>query len=57
MFLPYSVENLIYFFLAERWFKSENILNTIASLGHTYCIVLKKNIKIFSYDKKEEHKI
>ena len=44
-------------FLADRWFNSENILNTIASLGHTYCIRLKKNIKIFSYDKKEGHKI
>ena len=44
-------------FLADRWFNSENILKTIASLGHTYCIRLKKNIKIFSYDKKERHKI
>ena len=44
-------------FLADRWFNSENILKTIASLGHTYCIRLKKNIKIFSYDKKEGHKI
>ena len=44
-------------FLADRWFNSENILKTIASLGHTYCIRLKKNIKIFSYEKKEVHKI
>ena len=44
-------------FLADWWFNSENILKKIASLGHTYCIRLKKNIKIFSYDKKEEHKI
>lgn len=44
-------------FLADRWFNSEKILNTIASLGHTYCIRLKKNIKIFMYDKKEGHKI
>ncbi len=44
-------------FLADRWFNSENILKTIASLGHTYCIRLKKNIKIFSYDRKECHKI
>lgn len=35
----------------------ENILKTIASLGHTYRIRHKKNIKIFSYDKKEGHKI
>lgn len=44
-------------FLADRWFNSEKILSTIAFLGHTYCIRLKKNIKIFSYDKKEGHKI
>lgn len=44
-------------FLADRWFNSENILKTIASLGHTYCIRLKKNIKLFIYDKKEGHKI
>ena len=31
-------------FLADRWFNSEKILSTIASLGHTYCIRLKKNI-------------
>ncbi len=44
-------------FLADRWFNSENILKTIASLDHIYCIRHKKNIKIFSYDKKEGHKI
>ena len=44
-------------FLANRWFNSEKILSTIASLGHTYCIRLKKNIKLFIYDKKEGHKI
>ncbi len=47
--------NLI--FLADRWFNSEKILKTIESLGHTYCIRFKKNIKIFAYDKKEGHKI
>ena len=44
-------------FLADRWFNSEKILSTIESLGHTYCIRLKKNIKLFIYDKKEGHKI
>lgn len=44
-------------FLADRWFNSENILSTIESLGHTYCIRLKKNIKLFIHDKKERHKI
>ena len=44
-------------FLADRWFNSEKILRTIESLGHTYCIRLKKNIKVFIYDKKEGHKV
>ena len=44
-------------FLADHWFNSEKILSTIASLGHTYCIRLKKNIKLFINDKKEGHKI
>ena len=44
-------------FLADRWFNSEKILSTIESLGHTYCIRLKKNIKLFIHDKKEGYKI
>lgn len=44
-------------FLADRRFNSEKILSTIESLGHTYCIRLKKNIKLFIHDKKEGHKI
>lgn len=44
-------------FLADRWFNSEKILSTIEALDHTYCIRLKKNIKLFIYDKKERHKI
>lgn len=47
--------NLI--FLADRWFNSLSILETIDSLGHTYAIRLKKNIKIFIHDKKEGHKV
>ena len=50
-------DNFDLIFLADRWFNSEKILNTIESLGHTYCIRLKKNIKIFIHDKKEGHKI
>lgn len=50
-------DNFDLIFLADCWFNSEKILNTIESLGHTYCIRLKKNIKIFIYDKKEGHKI
>lgn len=29
----------------------------IASLGHTYCIRLKQNMKVLVYDKNEKHKI
>ena len=32
-------------------------MNHIDSLGHTYCIRLKKNIKVYIYDKKEGHKV
>lgn len=44
-------------FLDDRWFNSERILKTIDSLGHTYCIRLKKNIKVLIYDKKEKLKV
>lgn len=50
-------DNFDLIFLADPWFNSEKILNTIESLGHTYCIRLKKNIKFFIHDKKEGHKI
>lgn len=44
-------------FLADRWFNSTTLLQHIDSLGHTYCIRLKRNIKVFVYDKKEGHKV
>ena len=44
-------------FLADRWFNSTNLMKHIDSAGHIYCFRLKKNIKIFIYDKKEGHKI
>lgn len=47
--------NLI--FLADRWFNSYSLLNTIDILGHTYVIRLKGNINIQIFDKKEGHKI
>lgn len=47
--------NLI--FLADRWFNSISLLQHIDSLGHTFCIRLKKNIKVFVYDKKEGHSV
>ena len=44
-------------FLADRWFNSSNLLRHINDLGNTYCIRLKKNIKVFIYDKKEGHNV
>lgn len=44
-------------FLADRWFNSTTLMEHIASLGHTYCIRLKRNIKVYIYDKKEGHKV
>ena len=44
-------------FLADRWFNSSNVLKHINNLGHTYCIRLKKNIKVLVYDKKEGHDV
>ena len=50
-------ENFDLVFLADRWFNSTTLMNHIASLGHTYCIRLKRNIKVYIYDKKEGHKV
>ena len=44
-------------FLADRWFNSTSLMQYIDSLGHTFCIRLKRNIKVFVYDKKEGHKV
>ena len=41
-------------FLADRWFNSTSVLKHIDSLGHTYCIRLKGNLKITYLDKKGE---
>ena len=37
-------------FLADRWFNSFQILNTFSSLGHTYNIRVKGNIKVKIFD-------
>ena len=50
-----SSYNLI--FLADRWFNSTTLMQHIESLGHTYCIRLKRNIKVFVHDKKENNKV
>ena len=44
-------------FLADRWFNSIAFMKHIDSLGHTYCIRIKKDIKLYIYDKKEKHDI
>ena len=44
-------------FLADRWLNSISLLQHIDSLGHTYCIRAKSNIKTFYFDKKQGHKI
>ncbi len=44
-------------FLADRWFNSTGLMQHIDSLGHTYVLRLKKNMKVLHFDKKEGHKI
>lgn len=44
-------------FLADRWFNSKAILEHINSLGHTFCIRLKDNLKIDVFDSHEGHYI
>ena len=47
--------NLELIFLADRWFNSVDLLKHIDSLGHTYCVRLKKNIHVYPFIKKEGH--
>ncbi len=44
-------------FLADRWFNSTSLMEYINTLGHTYIFRLKKNFKVFIFDKKEGHYI
>lgn len=44
-------------FLADRWFNSLELMKHIDSLGHTFIIRLKKNLKVLHFDKREGHKI
>lgn len=44
-------------FLADRWFNSTSLLEHINSLGHTYCIRFKKNVKTLLFQYRENHKI
>lgn len=53
----FSKEDFELIFLADRWFNSTSLMQHIASLGHTYNIRIKRNVKLLLYDKKEEHDI
>ena len=44
-------------FLADRWFSSTTLMEHIDSLGHTFCIRIKSDIKTLAFDKKEGHDI
>ena len=44
-------------FLADRWFNSTGIMEHINSLGHTYVLRLKKNLKILHQGKKDKEKV
>ena len=44
-------------FLADRWFNSISLMKHIDYLGHTFCIRIKRNVKLLIFDKKEKHHI
>ena len=53
----FSNDDFQLIFLADRWFNSTSLMKHIDSLGHTFCIRIKRNIKLLIYDKKEKHNI
>ena len=53
----FSKDDFELIFLADRWFNSISLMQHIASLGHTYNIRIKRNVKLLIYDKKEKHDI
>ena len=44
-------------FLADRWFNSPKLMDHINSLGHTYCLRLKSNIKVTYFDNLRKHNV
>ena len=44
-------------FLADRWFNSTSIMEHIDSLGHTYVLRLRKNLKVLHQGKKDDEKV
>ena len=53
----FSNDDFELIFLADRWFNSISLMQHIASLGHTFNIRIKRNVKLLIYDKKEKHDI
>ena len=53
----FSKDDFELIFLADRWFNSISLMQHIASLGHTFNIRIKRNVKLLIYDKKEKHDI
>ena len=44
-------------FLADRWFNSTKLMEHIDSLGHTYCLRLKGNLKVTYFDNLRKHNV
>lgn len=53
----FSKDDFELIFLADRWFNSTSLMDFIDSLGHTFCFRIKRNVKLFIYDKNEKHQI
>ena len=53
----FSNDDFELIFLADRWFNSISLMQHIASLGHTFNIRIKRNVKLLIYGKKEKHNI
>ena len=44
-------------FLADRWFNSTKLMEHINTLGHTYCLRLRSNVKVTYFDNKKKHNV
>lgn len=44
-------------FLADRWFNSTKLMEHIDTLGHTYCLRLKGNLKVTYFDNVKKHNV
>ena len=50
-------DNFDLIFLADRWFNSTKLMEHIDSLGHTFCLRLKGNIKVCYFDNLRKHNV